>query len=144
MSENRSIDHALPLDLLDGSRSPLGLGPADAAVIGGLLLPSGPGAGIGWESGAGVASVATVVVPPAAQLAPAKTRKGSVLMDASRLRALRESRLLSQQDLADALWDRNIQVSIATIKRAETGHAVRYRILRELARFFEVPFDALT
>jgi hypothetical protein len=41
------------------------------------------------------------------------------------------------------LRDTGIAASIATIKRAETGHAVRYRIAREFARFFEVPFEAL-
>ena len=30
-------------------------------------------------------------------------------------------------------------LSIATIKRAEAGHAVRYRVARELARCFDVP-----
>ena len=58
---------------------------------------------------------------------------------AQRLRQLRESRLLSQQDLCEAIFDRNLQVSIATIKRAETGHAVRFRIVRALAHYFDVP-----
>ncbi|MBP6749676.1 MAG: hypothetical protein KA144_08555 [Xanthomonadaceae bacterium] len=46
---------------------------------------------------------------------------------------------MSQQDLADDCWRRNIRVSLPTIKRAERGRAVRFRIARELARCFEVP-----
>lgn len=68
---------------------------------------------------------------------------GSVLLDCDRLRDLRLGRMLSQQDLADECWRRNIQVSIATIKRAESGRAVRYRIARELARCFDVPVATL-
>ena len=65
--------------------------------------------------------------------------KGVVTLDSTALRHLRQSRLMSQQDMADDCWRRNIRVSIATIKRAETGHAVRFRIARELARCLEVP-----
>jgi DNA-binding XRE family transcriptional regulator len=70
-------------------------------------------------------------------------QRGRILLDRTALRALRQGRLLSQQDLADDCWRRNIRVSIATIKRAESGRAVRYRIARELARCFEVPTAAL-
>ena len=68
---------------------------------------------------------------------------GRVLLNRTALRALRQGRLLSQQDLADDCWRRNIRVSIATIKRAESGRAVRYRIARELARCFDVQAAAL-
>ena len=68
---------------------------------------------------------------------------GRVLLNSAALRSLRQSRLLSQQDLADDCWRRNIRVSIATIKRAESGRAVRYRIARELARCFDVPTATL-
>ena len=61
---------------------------------------------------------------------------GRIRLDASRLRELRQTCLMSQQDLANDFWRRNIQVSIATIKRAEAGQAVRYRVARELARYF--------
>lgn len=64
---------------------------------------------------------------------------GRVRLDNALLRHLRQLRLQSQQDLADDCWRRNIRVSIATIKRAESGHAVRYRIAHELARCFDVP-----
>ncbi|MEO8671802.1 MAG: helix-turn-helix domain-containing protein [Tahibacter sp.] len=65
--------------------------------------------------------------------------RGQVALDGEVLRRLRQSRLLSQQDLADDCWRRNIRVSIATIKRAESGRAVRFRIARELARCFGIP-----
>lgn len=65
--------------------------------------------------------------------------RGQVMLDNNLLRDLRQARLMSQQDLADDCWRRNIQVSIATIKRAEAGRAVRYRIARELARYFDLP-----
>jgi transcriptional regulator with XRE-family HTH domain len=68
---------------------------------------------------------------------------GQVMLNTLTLRRLRKSRLLSQQELVYEFQRRNIQVSIATIKRAETGHAVRFRIVRELARYFGVSFDDL-
>ncbi|MDQ3287561.1 MAG: helix-turn-helix domain-containing protein [Pseudomonadota bacterium] len=67
------------------------------------------------------------------------TTPGRVQVDGDLLRELRRDRLLSQQDLADECWRRNIRVSIATIKRAEAGRAVRFRIVRELARCFDLP-----
>ncbi|QWP75775.1 helix-turn-helix domain-containing protein [Lysobacter sp. K5869] len=69
--------------------------------------------------------------------------RGQVVLDSAELRRLRQSRLLSQQDLADDCWRRNIRVSVATIKRAESGRAVRFRIAHELARCFGVPVTAL-
>lgn len=75
--------------------------------------------------------------PPPAP--PVGVGRGSVVLDSDTLRQLRQAKLLSQQDLADDCWRRNIQVSLATIKRAELGRAVRYRIARELARYFDVP-----
>jgi DNA-binding XRE family transcriptional regulator len=64
---------------------------------------------------------------------------GRIRLDDTALRQLRHARLMSQQDLADDCWRRNIRVSLPTIKRAESGHAVRFRIARELARCFDVP-----
>ena len=66
-------------------------------------------------------------------------RQGWIALDGDVLRRLRLSRFLSQQDLANDCWHRDIRVSIATIKRVECGHPVRFRIARELARYFEVP-----
>ena len=80
-----------------------------------------------------------VAAEPTPRPATALPHSGKIELDSVRLRELRQSRLLSQQDLADDCWRRNIRVSIATIKRAESGHAVRFRIARELARCFDVP-----
>ncbi|QQP99467.1 helix-turn-helix domain-containing protein [Lysobacter enzymogenes] len=80
---------------------------------------------------------------PGAAPAPAPAARGQVVLDVAELRRLRQDRLLSQQDLADDCWRRNIRVSIATIKRAESGRAVRFRIAHELARCFGVPVARL-
>ena len=65
--------------------------------------------------------------------------RGQVALNGALLRRLRQGRLLSQQALAEDCWKRNIRVSLATIKRAESGSAVRFRIAHELARCFGVP-----
>jgi DNA-binding XRE family transcriptional regulator len=82
---------------------------------------------------------ATAKAPSTPDAAMALLHRGQVMLDNNLLRDLRQARLMSQQDLADDCWRRNIQVSIATIKRAEAGRAVRYRIARELARYFDLP-----
>lgn len=69
--------------------------------------------------------------------------RGWIQLDGNILRHLRLSRYMSQQDLANDCWHRDIRVSIATIKRAECGHPVRFRIARELSRCFEVPVEQL-
>lgn len=123
----------------DGSRPLVPLSPADAGALGHLVWTTPDG-------GASGGSVPPAPPPPVPLPAPADVRpatKGRVLLDAGVLRALRESRLLSQQDLADELWRRNVQVSIATIKRAETSHHVRYRIAHALANFYGVPVGTL-
>lgn len=68
---------------------------------------------------------------------------GHVVLDAALLRRLRQARLMSQQDLANDCWRRNIQLSLTTIKRAEAGRPVRFRIAREFARSFDVPVTQL-
>lgn len=65
--------------------------------------------------------------------------QGSVLLDGAELRRLRHTRLMSQQELADHCEDRRYRVSLPTIKRAELGRRVRFRVARELARCFDVP-----
>lgn len=67
-----------------------------------------------------------------------RLQRGHVLLDSALLRRLRQDKLMSQQDLADDCWRRNIQLSLTTIKRAEAGRAVRFRIAREFARCFDV------
>ena len=68
-----------------------------------------------------------------------RLHRGHVMLDSALIRRLRQARLMSQQDLADDCWRRNIQLSLTTIKRAEAGRAVRFRIAREFARCFDVP-----
>ncbi len=60
------------------------------------------------------------------------------MLDCALLRQLRQARLMSQQDLTDDCWRRNIQLSLTTIKCAEAGYALRFRIAREFARCFDV------
>ncbi|TKB87793.1 MAG: hypothetical protein E8D43_00720 [Nitrospira sp.] len=67
-----------------------------------------------------------------------RLHRGHVMLDSALIRQLRQARLMSQQDLADECWRRNIQLSLTTIKRAEAGRAVRFRIAREFARCFDV------
>jgi DNA-binding XRE family transcriptional regulator len=117
---NTTPSDAASLSVFDGSRLPPSLSPADAAVFSAPSAGSRPS-----PSGDGTFS------------------PGRLQLDAAALRQLRNTRLLSQQDLADDCWRRNIRVSIATIKRAESGHAVRFRIARELARCFDVPVARL-
>lgn len=124
-----TLTDATSLNVFDGSRQPLCLSPADAATH--TALSSAP---------------PPPLPPPGSP--PSFSGKGDpcpgrLVLNAAALRRLRNARLLSQQDLADDCWRRNIRVSIATIKRAESGHAVRFRIARELARCFDVPVDRL-
>jgi hypothetical protein len=72
-----------------------------------------------------------------------KKKKGCVLLNADLLRELRESQLLSQEEMFKVFCCRNVRISIATIKRAETSHAVRYRIAHEFSRYFGVPVETL-
>lgn len=124
-----TLTDATSFNAFDGNRQPLCLSPADAAMH--TTLSSAP---------------PPPLTPPGSP--PSSSGKGDpcpgrLLLNAAALRRLRNARLLSQQDLADDCWRRNIRVSIATIKRAESGHAVRFRIARELARCFDVPVDRL-
>ncbi|WP_260958056.1 ATP-binding protein [Pseudomonas citri] len=68
---------------------------------------------------------------------------GRVLLDAASLKGLRKQRGLSQETLAEACLNRHLCVSIASIKRAETGKPVLYRTARHLATAFEVDVSAL-
>lgn len=74
-----------------------------------------------------------------AAAAKASAAKGRVFLVTEVLKDLRTERLQSQEEMAHACSDGKFRVSIATIKRAETGRAVVYRVARELARYFGVP-----
>jgi len=66
-----------------------------------------------------------------------------VLISGSKLKELRSKRGLSQEALCDVFYDKNIQVSIATLKRAELGKNVSYRVVKELASYFDVTVEVL-
>ncbi len=126
-----------PLVALDGDRSPSPLSPADAAALAAPPVSAPPGPAPP-DPGAGSLGPPPDPSPPGKPLG-----KGRVLLRAEVLRFLRHQRLLSQQDMADDCWRRNFILSIATIKRAELGDAVRYRTAREFARYFAVPVELL-
>ncbi len=65
--------------------------------------------------------------------------RGSITLDRNELRRLRLCELMSQQELANHCQRRRYIVSLPTIKRAELGARVRFRVARELARCFDVP-----
>jgi hypothetical protein len=75
--------------------------------------------------------------------APARVATGRVFLVSDILKNLRSSKLQSQEEMAFACSDQKIRVSIASIKRAETGKPVIYRVARELARYFDVPVQLL-
>lgn len=149
MSDYRPADLPLPPDDSDGSRSSPALSPADAAVLGALAhaLSMPPGAGQTSPAGAAPPLAAGPAVaaeaPPVPPSGDGSKKKGQVVLSKSTLCRLREARCMSQEELVHDFERRNIRVSMATIKRAETGHAVRYRIVRELARYYGVSFDVL-
>ncbi|NVZ53124.1 AAA family ATPase [Pseudomonas sp. B6002] len=82
----------------------------------------------------------TLAVPPLQ--APAIS-DGRVLLDAGLLKGLRKQRGLSQETLAEACLNLHLCVSIASIKRAETGKPVLYRTARHLATAFQIDVEAL-
>jgi Helix-turn-helix len=114
----------------------------DSPAVATVPAPAAPGEMPGSEPPA--STLLAAPAPAASQTTPApKPSRGSVLLNALMLRRLRESRLLSQQDVADDCWRRNIQLSIATIKRVERSHRVRFRIAHTLAGYYGVPVDDL-
>ena len=128
--------------VFDGSRAlPAPLTAADAGASGHLIWSMPDGSPPGHPLPTHTPSPLPLAASPPGNGNPKK--KGAVLLDANALRELRESRMLSQEEMANLFDVRNIRISIATIKRAETLHAVRYRIAREFARFFGIPVEML-
>jgi hypothetical protein len=119
-----------PPGVFDNSRQPRFLSPTDAAAP--TSLPGSVPPAFDLPS--------LHPARPQAMLFPAK---GRVSLRTEVLRYLRHQRLMSQQDLADDCWRRNIRLSIATIKRAESAESVRFRTAREFARCFNVPVECL-
>ena len=79
-------------------------------------------------------------LPPSATALPSD---GRVVLDAGMLKQLRKARALSQEALAELCFTSQLCVSIASIKRAETGKAVLYRTARHLAAIFAVDVEDL-
>ncbi|NQZ12456.1 MAG: AAA family ATPase [Algicola sp.] len=68
---------------------------------------------------------------------------GRIALNADTLKRLRKKKGLSQDKLADECADRHLQVSVASIKRAEAGKNVLYRIVLNLADFFDIAVTTL-
>ncbi len=137
MTDTNPSASSVVYGVFDGSRaSPAPLCPADAGASGDLIR-STPAYPLPVHS----PSPLPLAASPPGDGNPKK--KGAVLLNADVLRQLRELRMLSQEEMANLFELRNIRISIATIKRAETWHPVRYRIAREFARFFGVPVETL-
>lgn len=68
---------------------------------------------------------------------------GRIVLDSILLKGLRKNLGVSQETLAERCFNKQLCVSIASIKRAETGKAVLYRTARHLADIFEVDVSAL-
>lgn len=137
MTDTNPSASSVVYGVFDGSRAaPIPLTPADAGASGDLIrsTPAHP-------FPTHTPSPLPLAASPPGDGNPKK--KGAVLLNADVLRQLRELRMLSQEEMANLFEVRNIRISIATIKRAETWHPVRYRIAREFARFFGVPVETL-
>ena len=137
MTDTNPSASSVVYGVFDGSRAaPTPLTPADAGASGDLIR-STPAHPLPPHTPSPLPSAAS----PPGNGNPKK--KGAVLLNADVLRELRESRMLSQEEMANLFEVLNIRISIATIKRVETGHPGRYRIAREFARLFGVPVEAL-
>lgn len=142
MTDTTPSSSSVVYGVFDGSRAlPAPLTPADAGASGHLIWLVPDGSTPGHPLPTHTPSPLPLAASPPGDGNPKK--KGAVLLDANVLRELRESRMLSQVEMANLFEVRNIRISIATIKRTETGHAVRCRIAREFARFFGVPVETL-
>jgi len=74
---------------------------------------------------------------------PLQPSDGRIALNAALLKGLRKTRGLSQEALAEQCFNQQLPVSIASIKRAETGKAVLYRTARHLASIFGVEPETL-
>lgn len=68
---------------------------------------------------------------------------GKQVLNSQYLKSLRREYGLSQEALADACERKCLRISIATIKRAETGKAVNYRTTKNLAAFYGIEVNDL-
>lgn len=75
--------------------------------------------------------------------AQASIQDGKVILNPDRLKALRKQLGLSQDALAELCMKHRLCVSIASIKRAETGKPVLYRTASHLARVYARELEEL-
>lgn len=75
----------------------------------------------------------------ATSLYPDSAPDGRVRLDACHLKRLRHDLGISQETLSELCLRSRLSLSLASIKRAETGKPVLYRTARHLAEFFGVP-----
>lgn len=69
---------------------------------------------------------------------------GRLNLNSEQLKSLRRKQGMSQEALSDACIERGLGLSLASVKRAESGKTVLYRTARHLAAFFGVTLEALT
>lgn len=70
-------------------------------------------------------------------------QQGRVFLVKDVLKSLRNERLQTQEEMAEACREGRFRISIASIKRAEIGRPVLFRVARELARYFGVPVERI-
>ena len=70
-------------------------------------------------------------------------RQGRVALRGDTLKALRYQACMSQEEVAAECKRQQIQVSVATLKRAEAGQSVIFRTARELAKYYRVSVETL-
>jgi transcriptional regulator with XRE-family HTH domain len=68
---------------------------------------------------------------------------GKLTLSPARLKSLRRAWGMSQESLAQLCVDKHLSISIASIKRAETGKPVLYRTARNIAQLYQVELASL-
>lgn len=90
-----------------------------------------------------LAQVAASMNPaPAVRYEP-MVQQGRVFLVKDVLKSLRNEKLQTQEEMAESCQQGRFRVSIASIKRAEIGRPVLFRVARELARYFNVPVERI-
>ncbi|MEO3711582.1 helix-turn-helix transcriptional regulator [Roseateles flavus] len=90
-----------------------------------------------------LAQVAAAMNPaPAVRYEP-MVQQGRVFLVKDVLKSLRNEKLQTQEEMAESCQQGRFRVSIASIKRAEIGRPVLFRVARELARYFNVPVEKI-
>lgn len=68
---------------------------------------------------------------------------GSIKLRVATLKSLRRRAGLSQESLASACATQGCPISLATIKRAESGKSILYRTAKTIAQYYAVPLSQL-